>query len=176
VSGVYTLPFGHGQRFGRNWNCPVDTLLGGWQLNGIATEHTGFPLSVSTQNTSNSGSNTLRPNLNGLDPVVHGSVRSRLNDYLNEAAFSPAPFTFGDAQRTLSNVRAPGTHDIDFSLFKIFSATEKVNVQFRAEAFNLLNQVVFGNPNTVLTSGQFGVITTQSNTPREIQLALKILF
>ncbi len=177
VSGVYTLPIGRGQQFGTNWNRPLDTLLGGWQINGIATEHTGFPLSPSTQNTSNSGSNILRPNLTGTSPAVHGSVQSRLKGYLNAAAFSqPAPFTFGNAPRTLSAVRAPSTHNIDFSIFKNFKVTEVVNVQFRAEAFNVLNQVVFGNPNMVLSSGQFGVITSQANTPRDIQFALKILF
>ncbi|MFC5865087.1 TonB-dependent receptor domain-containing protein [Acidicapsa dinghuensis] len=177
ISGVYSLPFGRGQQFGSNWNRPLDLVFGGWQFNGIATEHTGFPLSPSTQNTANAGNNVLRPNLTGLTPVVHGSVTSRLHNYLNAAAFSqPSPFTFGDAPRTLSNVRAPNVENVDFSAFKNFRATEKLNVQFRAEAFNLLNQVVFGNPNMVLTSGQFGSITTQSNTPREIQFALKILF
>jgi hypothetical protein len=119
----------------------------------------------------------LRPNLTGINPVLHGSVRSRLKEYLNPAAFSqPAPFTFGDAPRTLSNVRAPGNHDIDFSAFKSFKPTERITLQFRAEAYNLLNQVVFASPNMVLSSGQFGVISSQTNTPRQIQAALKILF
>ena len=177
VSAVYNLPFGRGQTIGGNWSRPVDALLGGWQLNGITTQQNGFPLSVSTQNTSDSGSDVLRPNLTGVSPVVKGPVKAKLNDYLNSAAFSqPAPFTFGNAPRTLSNVRGPGTHDIDFSLFKNFEATERVKVEFRAEAFNLLNQVVFGSPNLTLSSGQFGVITSQNNTPRQIQLALKAVF
>jgi hypothetical protein len=177
VSAVYNLPFGRGQAIGGNWSRPVDALLGGWQLNGITTQQNGFPLSVSTQNTSDSGSDVLRPNLTGVSPVVKGSVKSKLNDYLNSAAFSqPAPFTFGNAPRTLSNVRGPGTHDIDFSLFKNFQATDRVKVEFRAEAFNLLNQVVFGSPNLTLSSGQCGVITSQNNTPRQIQLALKAVF
>jgi hypothetical protein len=177
VSAVYNLPFGRGQKLGGNWSKPVDALLGGWQLNGITTQQNGFPLSPSTQNTSDSGSNVLRPNLTGISPVVKGSVKSKLNDYVNSAAFSqPAPFTFGNAPRTLSNVRGPGTHDVDFSLFKNFQATERVKVEFRAEAFNLLNQVVFGTPNMTLSSGQFGVITSQNNTPRQIQLALKAVF
>jgi hypothetical protein len=177
VSAVYNLPFGRGQTIGGHWSRPVDALLGGWQLNGITTQQNGFPLSPSTQNTSDSGSNVLRPNLTGVSPVVKGSVKSKLNDYLDSAAFSqPAPFTFGNAPRTLSNVRGPGTHDIDFSLFKNFQATDRVKVEFRAEAFNLLNQVVFGSPNLTLSSGQFGVITSQNNTPRQIQLALKAVF
>ena len=104
-------------------------------------------------------------------------MESKLNDYVNLAAFSqPAPFTFGDAPRTLSNVRGPGTHDVDLSLFKNFLITDRLKLEFRAEAFNLLNQVVFGLPNTTFSSGQFGVITTQTNTPRQIQLALKAVF
>jgi len=177
VSSVYDLPFGRGQIIGARWNRPVNAVLGGWQMNAILTEQTGFPLSPTTQNTSQSGSNTLRPNLTGVSPVVNGSAKSKLNDYLNSAAFSqPAAFTFGNAPRTLSNVRAQGYHDLDFSMFKNFHPTERMNVQFRAESFNLLNQVQFGIPNMVLSSGQFGKITSQSNVPREIQVALKILF
>lgn len=177
ISGIYDLPFGRGRMFGAHWNRGMDLVLGGWQVNGITTQQTGFPLSPSTQDTSQSGGETLRPNLTGADPATHGSMKLRINNYLNAAAFSqPAPFTFGDAPRTLSNVRAPGMHNIDFSIFKNFAATERVHVEFRAEAFNLLNQVVFGSPNMSLTSGQFGVISSQANTPRDIQFALKILF
>jgi hypothetical protein len=177
ISGVYALPFGHGQQFGNTWSRPVNAVLGGWQINGITYQQKGFPLSPTTQDTSASGGTILRPNLTGINPVLPGSVRSRLKGYLNAAAFSqPAPFTFGDAPRTLSNVRAPGNHDIDFSAFKSFKPTERVTLQFRAESYNLLNQVVFSAPNMVLTSGQFGVISSQMNTPRQIQAALKILF
>jgi len=178
ISGVYSLPLGRGQRFGSNWSRPLDAVFGGWQLNGISTEQDGFPLSPTTQNTSDSGSNVLRPNVvAGVNPAVSGAPKSKLTDYVMSSAFSqPAPFTFGDAPRTLSNVRGPGTHDIDLSGFKDFKPTEHLTMQFRAEAFNLLNQVVFGLPNMNLTSGQFGVISSQSNTPREIQAALKILW
>ena len=177
VSGVYILPFGRGQRFGGNWNRVVDSALGGWQINAIATYQTGFPLSPTTQNTSDSGSNVLRPNVNGQSPVLSGSVTGRLNEFFNTSVFSqPAPFTFGDVGRTLPNVRAEGNQNIDFSLFKNFQVKERLTMQFRAEAFNLLNQVVFGIPNMVLSSGQFGVISTQSNTPRQMQFALKLLF
>ncbi len=177
ISGVYNLPFGRGQTFGKNWNKAVDAFLGGWQMNGIATNESGFPLSLTTQNTSNSGSNVLRPNNNGTDPNLSTPISSRLNRYLNTSTFSqPAPFTFGNLTRTLPNVRRPGQQNIDFSLFKNFSFVERLTLQFRAEAFNLLNQVVFGVPNSVLSSGQFGVITSQANAPRTIQFGLKLLF
>jgi Carboxypeptidase regulatory-like domain/TonB dependent receptor len=177
ISGGYSLPFGRGQRFGSNWNRVVDALLGGWQLNGIATAQTGFPLAVTTTNTSNSGSTSLRPNNNGTSPALSGPVSLRLNGYLSAAVFSqPAPFTFGNTARTLPNVRAPGLENIDFSVFKNFRIKERLSAQLRAEAFNLLNQVVFGSPNVVLSSGQFGVISSQSNSPRTIQFGLKLLF
>lgn len=177
ASAVYSLPFGRGRRFGADWSRPLDSALGGWQINGILTEQNGYPLSLNTQNTSHSGSEVLRPNLTGVSPVEHGSVLSRLNNYLNAAAFSqPDPFTFGNTPRTLSNVRAPGYHNLDFSLFKNVSITNRVNAEFRAEAFNLFNQVQFGFPNTFLSSQNFGVISYQANSPRQIQLAVKVLF
>lgn len=179
ISGVYTLPVGRGQRFGGNWNRPVDLLLGGWQINGITTQQTGFPLSLSTQNTSNSGSNVLRPNVvAGVNQSAAAPVKTAatLTGFINKAAFSqPAAYTFGNAPRTLSNVRGPGTHNVDLSIFKNINIVDRAKLEIRAEAFNLLNQVVFGSPNTTL-SGAFGSVTSQSNSPRQIQLALKATF
>lgn len=177
VGGVYNLPFGRGQKFGTNWNRAIDALLGGWSINAIATGQTGFPLSPTTQNTSNSNSNVLRPNNNGQSAALSGPVSARLNGYLNATVFSqPVPFTFGNSPRTLPDVRAMGIENLDFSLFKNFRIVESLSAQFRAEAFNLLDQVVFGTPNMTLSSGQFGVITAQSNSPRQLQFALKLLF
>jgi len=177
ISGVYELPFGRGRRFGASWNRGVDALLGGWQVNGIATNQTGFPISVVTQNTCNCGSNTLRPNNNGRSAALDGPISGRLSGYFNASVFSqPAPFSFGDTGRTLPDVRGPGHQNIDFSLFKNFKPLERLTVQIRAEAFNLLNQVVFGMPNANLSSGQTGVITGQANSPRSIQFGLKLLF
>ena len=178
ISGLYHLPFGRGQTFGANSNRVLDSLLGGWQVNAIATYQTGFPISVTTQNTcTNCGINTLRPNNNGHSAALSGPISGRLNGYLDASVFSqPAPFTLGNTGRTLPDVRAPSHQNIDFWLFKEFSVRERLTAQFRAEAFNLLNQVVFGMPNTVLTSGQFGAINSQANSPRSIQFGLKLLF
>ncbi|WP_446742006.1 TonB-dependent receptor domain-containing protein [Silvibacterium acidisoli] len=177
ISAIYSLPFGRGQEFASHLNRPLDLVIGGWQANGILTEHSGFPISVSASNTSDAGNNVERPNLTGKSPKTRGSVESRVNDYLNIAAFSqPAAFTFGNAPRTLSDARTPATHNLDFSLFKSFPVTQQVHAEFRAEAFNLFNQVVFGAPTTSITSTSFGAITSQLNTPREIQFALKFLF
>ena len=177
LSYVYELPFGKGKRFGSHWNRPVDAVLGGWQLNGIVTLQTGLPLALTTQNTSGSGSAVLRPNNNGQSGALSGSVEGRLNKYFNTSAFSqPAPFTFGNTGRTLPDVRAPGVRNTDFSLFKNFHLKEWLSLQFRAEAFNLLNSVQFAAPNTSLNSTQFGIISTQINSPRQVQFGVKLLF
>ena len=79
------------------------------------------------------GSNTLRPNNNGRDPNRSGPVSARLNQYFNVSTFSqPAPFTFGNVTRTLPNVPAPGTQNIDASLFKNFNFYENLSMQVRA--------------------------------------------
>ena len=174
---MYTFPFGHGQRFGASLNPFVDAVLGGWAVNAIDTAQTGFPLSPTTANTSNSGSAVLRPNNDGHSAALSGPVSLRLNAYLNAKVFSlPAAFTFGNTSRTLPDVRAPGLENIDFSLFKTFRVREYCRLQFRAEAFNLLNQVVFGTPNMTVSAAAFGQITGQSNTARQLQFALKLLF
>ncbi len=178
ISGIYELPFGRGRTIGKNWNRVTDALLGGWQVNGIATYQTGFPLSVTTQNTCvNCGNNVLRPNNNGHSAELSGPISQRLNGYFDTSVFSqPAPFSFGNVGRTLPDVRGPGQQNIDFSLFKNFHPIERLQVQFRAEAFNLLNQVVFGMPDMVLSNLNFGQITSQGNGPRNVQFGLKLLF
>ncbi len=177
IAGVYTLPVGRGKQFGAHMNAWVDALLGGWAMNGIAINQTGFPLSPTTANTSNSGSTVLRPNNTGQSAALDGPVSQRLNGYLNAKVFTlPAPFTFGNTSRTLPDVRAPGNQNIDLSLFKSFRVRERLSVQFRAEAFNALNQVVFSAPNLVVSGASFGVISGQANTARQIQFALKLLF
>jgi len=178
VSGTYQFPLGRGKDFGKNWSRPVDALLGGWQVNGIYTYTTGFPISVTAANNcTGCGIQTLRPNNDGQSAALSGSVSERLNGYFNTAVFSqPAAFTFGSVGRTLPDVRNPSAHNIDFSLFKSFRPVERLTVEFRAEAYNLLNQVVFGGPGTGINSNTFGVISSQANGPRTIQFALKLLF
>ena len=177
LSAVYELPFGRGRRFGKSWNRAVDAVMGGWQVNGILTMQTGFALALTTQNTSNSGSQQLRPNNNGKSAKLDGDIHGRLDRYFDTSVFSqPAPFTFGNTGRTLPDVRGPGNRNVDFSLFKNFKIRERLGAQFRGEAFNLTNTVQFGLPNQSFNSPQFGMISGQANGPRQIQFGLKLLF
>ncbi len=176
-SFVYNLPFGHGQHFGSKWNRVTDSVLGGWQVNGIVTAQTGIPLALSATNNANIFNPGERPNSNGQNAGLSGSVESRLTKYFNTSVFSqPATYTFGNVSRTLPNLRAPGLRNIDFSLFKNFALTERWKLEVRAESFNLSNTPQFGAPNTSVTSTSFGVITTQVNSPRQNQIAMKLLF
>jgi hypothetical protein len=177
TSLVYELPFGRARRFGSSLPGVLDILVGGWQVNGILTLQGGQPLTLTTTNTSNSGSAVLRPNNNGRSARLSGSVHDRLHRYFDTSVFSqPEPFTFGNTGRTLPDVRSHGLRNLDFSLFKNFRVTEKATVQFRAEAFNLTNTPQFGFPDMNFASQQFGVISSQANEPRQIQFGLKVLF
>ncbi|HTV55072.1 MAG TPA: TonB-dependent receptor, partial [Terriglobia bacterium] len=184
VAAIYQLPFGRGRHFGNSWGRLTDAFLGGWQLNGILTEQTGFPLALSTEtNTSDSGSLAQAPNYDASAPgcahsaALSGSAVSRLKEWFNTACFTqPAPYTFGNVGRTMPDLRMDPYHDLDFSVFKNFRLGERFTLQFHAESFNLFNQVQFGYPNDSLGSPGFGSVTNQNNTPRELQFALKLLF
>jgi hypothetical protein len=175
VSANYELPFGRGKRMLANSHRAVDFALGGWQVNGIYTFQTGVPLKISNGgNNTNLGSPGQRPNNNGTSARLDEPTMQR---YFNTSVFSQAPnFTFGNLSRTLPDVRTPSQINIDASLFKRFRASERASFEFRAEAFNLANHPIWGNPGVDVTNaGSFGVITTK-NGSRVLQLALKFLF
>jgi hypothetical protein len=173
---TYELPFGKGQRFAWRGRL-INYVAGGWSVNAMGILQTGFPLAVSQPNNNSViGASYQRPNATGVSPGTAGSVTERINGWLNPAAFAQAPqFTFGNTTRFL-NVRGPALYNWDVSLFKTVAVGERVKAQFRAEALNAANTPYFGNPNTTLTNNQFGVITTQINNPRLIQLGARVTF
>ncbi|MBI3683676.1 MAG: hypothetical protein HY235_25150 [Acidobacteria bacterium] len=177
LSYVYELPFGKGKRFGGGWNRLTDSVLGRWQVNGITLFQTGQPLAIAAQNTSGAGNAGPRPNNNGHSAKLEGPVESRLSRYFNTTVFTaPLPFTFGNTGRVLPDAGTPGVKNFDFSLFKGFRLVEKVSLQLRAEAFNLANTPQFARPNSNMNNAQFGVISSQANSPRQLQFGLKVLF
>ncbi len=174
---TYELPFGKGKPFLGSASRTLNYVVGGWSVNTFGTIQSGFPLFV-TQPNNNSviGATYQRPNATGISAATSGSTDQRINDWLDPAAFSEAPeFTFGDISRFL-NVRGPSLFNWDMSVFKNFAIAERINAQFRAEAFNATNTVEFGNPNTTYTSSTFGQITSQINSPRLLQLGLRVTF
>jgi hypothetical protein len=170
---TYDLPFGRGKPL-LNANRAVNYLAGGWSLNGTAVVNTGFPLFIGQSNlNSGIGGAAQRPNATGVSACYSGNPESRLNSYLNPAAFSlAAAYTFGNVSRDIS-CRSPGQANWDISLFKDVSIKERFRVQFRAEALNIFNTPLFAPPITTFGTKTFGEVTYQANIPRELQLGLR---
>jgi hypothetical protein len=175
LSANYELPFGRGKSMLANAPGVVEFILGGWQVNGIATFQTGVPLKISNGgNNTNLGSPGQRPNNNGNSAKLDNPTMER---YFDTSVFSQAPnFTFGNTSRSSPDLRTPSQNNLDASIFKRFRATERTTFEFRAEAFNATNHPIWGNPGLDVTNaGSFGVITSKSGS-RVMQLALKLLF
>jgi hypothetical protein len=179
VSYVVDLPFGRGRVFGSNWGRVSAFVFGGWQLNGINTFQSGFPVPVANQsNNSFSFSIVQRPNVNG-DPKLSANrpTAQKLERWFNPSVFSqPQPFTFGNAPRVLPAVRIDGTANFDLSFFKNFRISERGQLQFRAEFFNAFNTPDFGMPGTNFGAANFGIVTAQDTSPRQVQFGLKLIF
>jgi outer membrane receptor protein involved in Fe transport len=186
ASFVYNLPFGPGQHF-LDVHGPVGKVLGGWQINGITTRRSGtitdlrYGPHVTNFSTINVPDRVSGQSLEVSNPSV--------NQWFNPAAFAPAPTALannGTQQVLFGNLaqrvgRGPGGFDLDFSLFKNFPVTERVRLQFRAEAFNLTNTPTFGlpvasSPNLTYGSTVFGQLSSASSVGRQIQLALRLDF
>ncbi len=172
VSYSYELPFRHADGF-------AGKLVNGWETFGIVTLQTGRPFTVallSDIDNSGTGRSILgfgandRPNLVG-NPELSNPTTSQ---WFNTAAFAfPAPGTFGDAGRNI--LEGPGFQSVNASLVKNTRFSERVNLQFRAEAFNLFNHPNFNLPDNFLGSPTFGRITS-ARDPRHVQFGLKLLF
>jgi len=181
VNYSYQLPFGRGQRFGSGATGVADTLIGGWQLNGSVSAQSGFPFTPLLGSNASGTGDTQNPDVPSLNPAFSGPViLGKVDQWFDPRAFvMPLAGTFGNVAR--GSFVGPKMTNFDMSLFKRFNITERYNLQFRAEAFNILNHPNFGTPNPVTFSGNnysssAGVITATSTTSRQIQFALKLLF
>ncbi len=173
ASFIYDIPVGKGKSFSTH-NGVLDYLVGNWQIGGIVSVHSGQPFDVTVSNgdLSNTGNVTERANL--LSSNVY-SNSSNPTIYLNTAAFGvPSPYTYGNLGR--NTLRTDSSKNLDLSLTRRFPIKELFNLEFRADAFNLSNSVVFSQPDSTLGDANFGVITSTANNPRQVQFSLKLLF
>lgn len=171
---TYDLPFGRDRKFGKNMNKVVNAVIGDWQVNGILSLHTGFPLTISASDAS--GTNSRGSRANCIAPVdIYGTQNSPAGGYqwFDQSDFAPAlPGTFGTCG--VGTVRGPGLHTLDLSLAKLFSITENQKIEFRAESINLTNTPILNSPNAGLGS-TLGLLQS-SQGARNVQFALKYLF
>ncbi len=212
LSYTYELPFGPGKPL-VNKGGFVGQLVGGWEVSGIHLYQSGRPVHIenwafgsANPTLANDGFSfradivpgqpLLNPawSSNCSSPLPTGAGRSPCQFYLNPAAFTaPAPGTFGNAAKFLSNLRTKPYFNEDISVIKRFRLTEGVNFSVQANLFNAFNRVVWGSggaltfqlpfapanlSSTALANSTtaFGILTAQQNAPRRIQLAARIDF
>jgi len=172
---VYELPFGSGKKWATSG--ASKTVLGGWQINGIFSSFKGRQYTLSADDTSlNMPGNTQTPDQ--VKPTVEqlGKVGDD-GTFFDTSAFAPLAPTdvrFGTVGR--NTMRAPGVVNMDFSLFRTFKLTEKFNLQFRAETFNLTNTPHFNAPNGNVNSTRFGMVTGVVGDPRSFRFGLRFGF
>jgi hypothetical protein len=182
-SGTYELPFGQGKRWGTTG--PAKWFLGGWQLNGFWTWESGLPLDIVAPSTSlNAPGNNNRPNVNGTVTIFGHTGPGEY--WFDVKAFSLAPSVNG--LPTIGNVGRNVLHgahlfNIDASVFRRFSITERLKMEFRAESFNLSNTPWFDRPDTNIGDAAFGQVTTAQGTQtvkvnmnRSFQGSLRLVF
>ncbi|QNI30666.1 TonB-dependent receptor [Alloacidobacterium dinghuense] len=172
-STLYDLPFGKGHEFFSNVSRPVNYVVGGWQMNMIAQLNTGVPFDViDSHNAPTDFADLVAPAV-----ITHSVTRS----YFSTSSFAePANVNGiysnpGTAGRGL--LHGPGTKVVNFALQKNIPITERVNTEFRTEAFNIFNTPQFTNPDGNLNDQNFGLISgLQYNSVRQIQFALRFTF
>ncbi len=189
ISAVYELPFGRGKAFAGDVGGWSDRLVSGWSVNSIVTAQSGLPFTPQlSYNPSRNGDtkNPVRPFLNPAftGPVVLGKP----DEWFNPAAFIAPPNNsgfYGNAPR--DTLIGPGLATWDFSVMKNIALHEGLNLQFRAELFNLLDRANFNTPNLILAvlppgstipqaNPDVGAITSTSTTSRQVQFGLKLLW
>jgi hypothetical protein len=173
-SFLWELPFGEGRRFLSKGGA-LGRILGGWELSGILTAETGFPITIMTgRDQSNTGAGFDRPNATGKSWELPASERNP-DHWFNTGAFALQPFgTFGDVGR--NSIIGPGLFVFDLSLIKNVRIAREHTLQLRLESFNVTNHPNWGPPNNTLVSSAFGRITGTRTNMREVQFGVKYIF
>lgn len=176
---VYDLPFGKGRKWLQSGF--ASWIAGNWRIAGILTYSSGLPIGLTRNNPLALFNGTTRPTITSYDnwraPLKGDSFDPAADRFFDSTAFPTQPVAMGNATRYNPNIRAFPNLNEDISLGKTIPIGEKRRVDFRAEAFNVFNRVVFNTTTanfTNLNSNVFGQVIGQLNSPRRMQLALKI--
>ena len=164
ISNTYELPFGRNKRFAQSGAAAA--VLGGWQINVLASLYTGRP----TTPTAPTGSHNSRPSGQFADCLAAPRKIGSPDEWWDISTFAD-PEEQGGTPRfgtCGSNIlRGPGHINADMGIFRKFQPTEQLSIQFRAEAFNVTNTPHFATPTGSISSSNFGVVTGMANTGRE---------
>jgi len=176
----YELPIGKGKKLLSNASAVTRGVLGGWKISAIHNYQSGYPMRVLSNQDVGLFAGQIRANLVGGQPLKNPSYSGDPNTarYINTAAFArPANFTFGNSGANLPGLRSPALISEDVTFGKdFFLWSEGRRLEFKASAFNIGNRVQFGGINTSVESPDFGRITSQANSAREIQLSMRLVF
>jgi hypothetical protein len=174
---VYELPIGRGKQLAGGVRKSVDEVIGGWAVSPIVSFRTGWPMPIyGASDNSGTFSRGARADCNSLPSIQNTPLPGIGTQWFtnNNNFTQPAVGTFGDCSPQLSGLRSPRYTDVDASVHKDFSITERIRLQFRTDFINAFNHVQYNAPNTTIgsTMGQ----VTSDQPPRNIQLALKIYY
>jgi hypothetical protein len=177
LSTLYELPVGRGKRYAlRGFR---DHIAGGWRIGAIMSYLSGFPVALARNNSLPIFNAVTRPVVSSYDnwraPVGGEEFDPAVDRFLDRSAFPAQPSeAFGNVTRYNPKVRSFPSFAENVSLAKSFLFGEQKRLDFRWEAFNLFNRVQFGTGNLNLNSNAFAVVNTQANSPRQMQVALKL--
>jgi hypothetical protein len=178
INALYSLPYGRTSSTCSSTRC---LFLGGWNVAGIFNYQGGIPFTPELSfNPSNNGdtTNPVRPSLN---PNFHGNIiTGSPSQYFVPTAFMvPQAGTYGNVQR--DSLTGPAVTELDTSLYKTVHIAERLNLQLRGDAFNIVNHANFNTPNLVAyssatsaPSASAGLITSTSTTSRQLQVSVRL--
>jgi hypothetical protein len=181
ISSVFELPFGNGKRWLTSGL--ANQIVGGWRVALIQSYGSGLPIGVVSNAPLNIFNGTNRPNVTGADwraPIAGDEFDPRVDRFLNPAAFVQPVGQLGNAPRMNPDVRGFWSLNENLSVAKTIDLPSGMRMDVRVEAFNLFNRVVFSTPTTTgnafinFSSPTFGIVSSQANAPRQMQIAAKL--
>jgi hypothetical protein len=184
LAPMMDVPFGDGRKWSTS-NRVIDLIAGGWTAAAIVTMQSGFPIGLQQSDNTGTFGGAQRPNVvAGIDRATSGDMADRLASadhatatWLNPAAFSVAPAnTFGNAPRTITDVRTPTQKNVDISVAKNIRFGGGRFAQVKVEVVNLLNRVTTSSISTTAGSTAFGQISSQSGFMRLTQFTFRYSF
>jgi hypothetical protein len=174
---VAELPFGKGKVW-LNSGGIMNTLVSGWQFSGVFSAYTGLPFTPTASATSlNAAFNTQFANQIKPSVATLGGIGSNATWFDTSAYAAVSTAAFGTAGR--NSLWGPGAANLDLSLNRRFTISERIHLELRGEAFNLSNSPIFANPGSNVSSGSFGHITSTAGTAadsRVLRVSAKITF